>query len=308
MPEPAVVVQEEVQDTSALDDAKLDEAISAAAKEEADTEETAEVVKPVVEEVKPAVVAAKKDGEAAEEGAKPTEEEKLAKQKTDKEAFITRQKVEKDRLETEIQANANRIGELRRQAAELRKAATESVDTVDAIEKVESAREIERQAKETEERSAVAVSRQAVNAIHPEFETLVPKMQDVIRTHLTALGRPEGDIQAIVADFAKNPYAVPPAILSNLAEAAKARMEADTLRADLAKAREENESLKKKGDTALRKVAKAADAPSILSGKAAGTKTGASSIADVSPDQITELSDEQLNALLTEAKDKEKGG
>lgn len=304
MPEPAVVVQEEVQDTSALDDAKVDEMLSTLAKDET-AEDTDESEKPAVEEAKPEVVAKKEDSESAA-AKEPTEEEKLAKQKIDKEAFIAKQKAEKDRLEAEIQANANRIGELRKHAAELRRQASESTDTVDAIEKVESAREIERHAKETEERSAVAVNRQAVNAIHPEFDTLMPEMQEVIRTHLTALGKPEGDIQAIVGDFAKNPYAVPPAILSNLAEAAKARIEAKTLKADLAKLREENDALKKKGDVALKKVAKAADSPSILSGKAAGTKTAASSLADISADQITELSDDQLNALLAEQKEKEK--
>lgn len=308
MPEPAVVVEEEAQDTSAIDDSKLSEALSSLTEEESAVEKTDESGKEKGEEEKKAAEEKKPAEEAAAGKKEPTEEERLAKQKTDKEAFIAKQKEEKDRLERDIQANANRIGELRKRAAELRREASESTDTVETIEKMDSARQIEREARETEDRGKIAVNRQAVTSIHPEFETLIPKMQDVIRTHLTALGKPDGDIQAIVEDFAKNPYAVPPAILSNLAEAAKARTEADTLRADLAKAREENKSLKEKGDDALKKISKAADSPSILSGKAAGTKTGAASASDVSADQIADLSEEQLDALLAEAKEKEKGG
>ena len=292
----------EVQDPSTLDDAKLEEAIAAATKEvegEADTGEKSDKAAEEKVEVKPEAEG-KKEGDPADKGKEPTEEEKIAKQKADKEAFIARQKEEKDRLEKEIQANANRIGEMRKRAAQLRDEAKDATDTVEAIEKMDSARTLEAMAKETEDDGTIAITRQAVTSIHPEFDTLMPEMQDIVRGHLTALGKPEGDVSAIVGEFAKNPYAIPPAVLSNLAEAAKARLEAKTAKADLVKAREEIGSLKKKGDDAFKKVAKAADNPSILSGKTAGTRTGKPDMSDLSAVQIAQLSNEQLDALLAE--------
>ena len=287
-------VQEEVPatDTSQMDDAELEKALLDTVEPEPAQQSDAEE-KPQEPVIPPE---AKEDKQP-----EPTEEEKLTKQKADKEAFLLRQKTEIENLETQIKANATNIGEMRKAALQLRQEASEEVDTLTAFDKANAARDMEQRALAVEAQIRVDANRQMVAMLVPEFESFMPEVEEIIGEHLSTLGKNDAEKAAFIAAFKQSPYETSSATLTVLATAAKARREIAQLKGELAKVKTENATLAKKPDEILRQAARAAESPSVLSGKATSSVTDAGNIGDLSSEAIMELSDERLEALLKES-------
>ena len=302
-PEVAEVAQES-NDISGFSDADLDRMLEG-------ENEGSEAVEPVTEKENSNTT----EDSGQQEAATPTqpltpapipmtEAEKLAKQQQDKEAFITKQRAEMDRLQNEINANANVVGELRKRALMLRGEAEEAGETLTAIDKANEAREAEARAYNLELENIQRTTKQVVSVIAPEFETYIPEMEAIIKEQMTSIGKNEAESAALAAEFKNAPYATQPATLAMLAEAAKARREINSLKAELAKEQAKSQELAKKPAEVLKSIAKAAESPPVLNNK---STFGHGSTPGTFDGDLADLSDEQLNALLEKAKNNSGG-
>lgn len=207
----------------------------------------------------------------------PIEEKiaKLEKRLNDKESMIQRQ--------------ANELGELRRLKREAELAAhREKIKEQFFEDPIAGARAVA-----ALDAAEMEGKREEVLAVIPDFEDLVDTMVEVARED----GEPESAIRA----FKANPFHPPVSFLSQYAKRAKAKSEAKAKESEAERLKAELEASKRKTKDTLDRVARHAEAaPAVTAGS--GGSTRSTREASLTEESIAEMSDADLERMLSEAK------